>query len=140
MKIGNWLIKKLGGFTIEEVEAIKFEASTALRKLHNYESIPVAAPTIVPTKTITFKSSLIMSKFEQESDDDGKIKEYVKENIARAIGEEMYKQGLVSYTEDKESYKDTTQSLVITGEANIIVKGPVSLEVVDRRNNYGNQY
>lgn len=67
-----------------------------------------------------FSASVTMAKADQDIDDDGFIKDCIHEDIARSIGEELLRSGYIEYTEDAETYAETTKSLIITGRARAI--------------------
>ena len=122
MKFREKLIRMLGGWTEDEVLVRLKEVETATKKLYSNLKVTDPAPKmkICNGTSNIFSASVTMAKADQDIDDDGFIKDCIHEDIARGIGEEMLRGGYIKYTEDAETYAETTKSLIITGTARVI--------------------
>lgn len=110
----------LGGWTEEEVSVRLKEVETATKKFYSSLNVPAPKMTVTTGISNTFSASVTMAKADQDIDNDGFIKECIHEDIARSIGEELLRSGYIEYTEDAETYAETTKSLIITGRARAI--------------------
>ena len=122
MKFREKLIKILGGWTEDEMLVRLKEVETATKKLYSNLKVTDPAPKMKVCNGTSnlFSASVTMAKADQEIDKDGFLKECIHEDIARSIGEEMLRSGYIEYTEDAETYAETTKSLIITGRARAI--------------------
>lgn len=71
----------------------------------------------VNTEVVTLQESITLSNYEMEIPE---IVEKAKEDVGRAIGEFMCANNLIHFNLDRELYKDTTQSVVISGNVQVL--------------------
>lgn len=71
----------------------------------------------VNTEIVTLQESTTLSSYEMEIPE---IVEKAKEDVGRAIGEFMCANNLIHFNLDRELYKDTTQSVVISGNVQVL--------------------
>ena len=115
MNIKDKIIKWCGGYTQEEHNRIKTAAAHYQDECMRLKAnAPVRVKTI-PMRVLTLKACSITSPQELTYVSRAQI----EEELARTLGEEMYKNHLITYEENKEKYLDTTGSIEYTGTVRI---------------------
>lgn len=124
MSFRNWAIRKLGGYTAAEMAEMEMAADRKLNalevRLSKVEQQKFDAEIKVKQsrgESVQVGESVVLDKFEIEIPE---IVEKAKEDVGRAIGEFMCANNLIHFSLDRELYKDTTQSVVISGNARIL--------------------
>lgn len=121
MSFRNWVIRKLGGYTAAEMAEIEMAADRKLNavqvQLNKAEQQIAVIEKQVNTEIVTLQESTTLSSYEMDIPE---IVEKAKEDIGRAIGEFMCTNNLIHFNLDRDFYKDTTQSVVISGNARVL--------------------
>lgn len=100
---------------VEEILILRQRVRDLTNKVHALEN-----------STPSFKvieCPIIMTKFDIENDPDGEIRNNIKLDIAEEFGMSLKEEGYIQYSEDTETYKDTTGSIVITGRVFVKKEG-----------------
>lgn len=124
MSFKNWVIRKLGGYTATEMvemeiaadrklNAVQVQLSKAERQNFDME-MKVQQNR---TEFVDVAESVVLDKFEMEIPE---VVDRAKEEVGRAIGEFMCANNLIHFNLDREAYKDTTQSVIISGNARVL--------------------
>lgn len=71
----------------------------------------------VNAETVSLQESITLSSYEMEIPE---AVERAKEDVGRAIGEFMCANNLIHFNLDRDLYKDTTQSVIISGNARVL--------------------
>lgn len=121
MSFKNWVIRKLGGYTATEMAEMEMAADRKLNavqvQLSKAEQQIATIETQVNAETVSLQESITLSSYEVEIPE---AVEIAKEDIGRAIGEFMCANNLIHFNLDRDLYKDTTQSVVISGNARVL--------------------
>ena len=121
MSFKNWVIRKLGGYTAAEMAEMETIAHREYNKLqvdlNKAEQQITVIEKKVEAEVVTLQDSITLSSYEMEIPE---VVERAKEDVGRAIGESMCANNLIHFNLDKELYKDTTQSVVISGNAQVL--------------------
>lgn len=121
MSFRNWVIRKLGGYTATEMAEMETIAQRKYNKLqvdlNKAEQQITVIEKKVNTEIVTLQESTTLSSYEMEIPE---IVEKAKEDVGRAIGEFMCANNLIHFNLDRELYKDTTQSVVISGNVQVL--------------------
>lgn len=121
MNFKNWVIRKLGGYTateMAEMETIAHREYNKLKaELNKAEQQIAVIENQVNAETVSLQESITLSSYEMEIPE---AVERAKEDVGRAIGEFMCANNLIHFNLDKEAYKDTTQSVIISGNARVL--------------------
>ena len=121
MNFKNWVIRKLGGYTateMAEMETIAHREYNKLKvELNKAEQQIAVIEKQVCAETVSLQESITLSSYEIEIPE---AVEIAKEDIGRAIGEFMCANNLIHFNLDRDLYKDTTQSVVISGNARVL--------------------
>lgn len=121
MSFRNWAIRKLSGYTATEMAEMEMAADRKLNavqvQLSKAEQQIAVVETQVNAETVSLQESITLSSYEVEIPE---AVEIAKEDIGRAIGEFMCANNLIHFSLDRELYKDTTQSVVISGNARVL--------------------
>lgn len=121
MSFKNWVIRKLGGYTAAEMAEMETIAHRECNKLqvdlNKAEQQITVIEKKVNTEVVTLQESTTLSSYEMEIPE---IVEKAKEDVGRAIGEFMCANNLIHFNLDRELYKDTTQSVVISGNVQVL--------------------
>ena len=121
MSFKNWVIRKLGGYTateMAEMETIAHREYNKLKvELNKAEQQIATIETQVNAETVSLQESITLSSYEMEIPE---AVERAKEDVGRAIGEFMCANNLIHFNLDRDFYKDTTQSVVISGNARVL--------------------
>lgn len=121
MSFRNWVIRKLGGYTATEMAEMEIAADRKLNavqvQLNKAEQQIAVIEKQVNTEIVTLQENTTLSSYEMDIPE---IVEKAKEDIGRAIGEFMCANNLIHFNLDRDFYKDTTQSVVISGNARVL--------------------
>lgn len=124
MSFRNWVIRKLGGYTAVEMAEMEMAADRKLNavqvELSKVEQQNFDMETKARQKRAEFvdvAESVVLDKFEMEIPE---VVDRAKEEVGRAIGEFMCANNLIHFNLDRDFYKDTTQSVVISGNARVL--------------------